>query len=430
MPLPPRLGKGDAVTYNDSMLAESALVLTIDRLGAGFLGPYGNTWIETPAFNRLASQALLCETALSDSPHLEAAFRAYWTGLHAAQPAASQAGATSPPSLPARARAAGAATILVTDEPALAGHPLAGDFSERIVVPLSPSRLPAAGAEETQLAKLMQAAIDLLPNLPYPFLLWVHARGMGGEWDAPTELRRQFASEDDPLPGNFVEPPEQLLEANADPDDLLKLVHAYGGQVTLADLCLGALLAALDEQDFASRTLLVVTAPRGYPLGEHRRIGPCDGALYGELLQVPLLVRAPANVGALVRAHELVQPGDLHALIGQACGWSAGQATGILAAILNDEPHAPRELAVAVSENERAIRTAGWFLREARLAGEWQRELFVKPDDRWEVNEVASRGGEVPELLSDALARFLTAAAAGTLADLPPLDERLREVWQ
>ena len=31
-----------------------------------------------------------------------------------------------------------------------------------------------------------------------------------------------------------------------------------------------------------------VTSPRGFPLGEHRRIGECDQALYGELLHVPV----------------------------------------------------------------------------------------------------------------------------------------------
>lgn len=408
------------------MLAESALILTIDRLGAGFLGPYGNTWIETPAFNRLASQGLLCETVLADSPQLAALFHAYWTGRHAAAPT----GAQRPRSLLELAQAAGAATILVTDEPTLVEHPLAAGFSQQIVVPISESKASAASVEECQLASLMQAAIEVLPTLQSPFLLWIHARGMSGDWDAPAELRNQFAAEDDPLPGDSVEPPERQLAANADPDELLQMVHAYAGQVALADLCLEALLDALAEQPFAHRTLLTVTAPRGYPLGEHGRVGPCDEALYGELLQVPLLIRTPDGSGALVRSHELVQPSDLHDLIAQACGWSAAQPAGILPAILSDSPHTPRDAAVAVSENQRAIRTPAWFLRETLLDGAWHRELFVKPDDRWEINEISSRGGEIPELLSAAIDRFLVAAAAGTLTELPPLDERLRELWR
>ena len=65
----------------------SAIVLVVDRLGAGFLGPYGNTWLETTHFNRLAAQSLVCETAWADSPALDAAYQAMWTGRHALEPA-------------------------------------------------------------------------------------------------------------------------------------------------------------------------------------------------------------------------------------------------------------------------------------------------------------------------------------------------------
>ena len=41
-----------------------AVVLVIDRLGAGYLGPFGNTWIDTPCFNQLASQSLLVRSSM------------------------------------------------------------------------------------------------------------------------------------------------------------------------------------------------------------------------------------------------------------------------------------------------------------------------------------------------------------------------------
>jgi hypothetical protein len=49
----------------------NTLVVVVDRLGAGFLGPYGATWLDTPALNRLAGQSLLIEHVLSDSPELD-----------------------------------------------------------------------------------------------------------------------------------------------------------------------------------------------------------------------------------------------------------------------------------------------------------------------------------------------------------------------
>ena len=61
----------------------NAIVLVIDRLGSGFLGPYGNTWIETPAWNQLAARSLLVETALSDTADLATLYHSYWHGRHA-----------------------------------------------------------------------------------------------------------------------------------------------------------------------------------------------------------------------------------------------------------------------------------------------------------------------------------------------------------
>ena len=91
----------------------NAICLVIDRLHAGYVGAYGNTWIETPAMNRLASQSFLLDQALIDSPDLERLYRSYWQGWHAACPPPEG----PRPSLAARLRAAGVATALLGDEP-------------------------------------------------------------------------------------------------------------------------------------------------------------------------------------------------------------------------------------------------------------------------------------------------------------------------
>jgi hypothetical protein len=392
------------------MLAESAIILSIDRLGAGFLGPYGNTWIETPEFNRLASQSLLCEHMLADSPHLESLFHSYWSGRHAVSFSVSAA-----PGYIAAATQRGLRTVLVTDEQSLLSHPLAADFAEQVFVPVDGDPKQAREVEETQLARLFEEALATLRELDTPFLLWIHSRGMSGAWDAPATLREQFAAEDDPLPGEFITPPEKRLTEAIDPDELLKLTHAYAGQVAIVDLCLGALLAAADEHPLAARTLLAVTSPRGYPLGEHGRIGPCDNALYGELLQTPLLVRIPGGNAALVRSQQLVQPSDLGQLLRDIFTTSEATAdsplvVGRLLSMILDRPQTSPEITVAIAAGQRAIRTPAWFQRESEMDGQSQFELFAKPDDRWEVNEIASRAADIVAELSDVLDQ-LTAAA-------------------
>ena len=56
------------------------LCLTVDRLNADFLGAYGNTWIETPAFDALAAESVLFDSFYATSLDLATLFRAFWRG--------------------------------------------------------------------------------------------------------------------------------------------------------------------------------------------------------------------------------------------------------------------------------------------------------------------------------------------------------------
>jgi arylsulfatase A-like enzyme len=406
----------------------SAIVLVIDRLGAGFLGPYGNTWLDTREFNRLASQSLVCESVLADSPDLALAYRAWWTGRHALEPAVNSHAA-----LPQAARELGLATVLVTDERQVAELPDAAQFAETVVLSPEPASRAADEFDQTGIGQLFLAAIEQLRHIGKPALVWIHCRGMAGPWDAPRALREQFADEDDPTPPNFVEPPRRTYDGS-DPDELLGYVHAFAGQVALVDACLGSLLDALDESpptqsSLTGETLLAVTSPRGYPLGEHGDIGSAH-RLYGELLNVPLIIRWPCGIGALMRTQRLVQPCDLAATL---CDWlnlpplpENGFARSQLP-IAGGQDLPPRELALAIGPVQRAIRSPAWLLHTATVDDEAHSKLYAKPDDRWEVNEVASRCGEVVELLAAAAGEFEVRAAAGTLAEMPKLADILTD---
>jgi len=400
---------------------KSAVVVVIDRLGAGFLGPYGNTWLDTPQFNRLASQSLLFETALADSPELALAYRAWWNSQHAVEPKTS-----SRLALAQLAREAGLHAILFTDERSVAEQPNAVPFAARTGQWIESPGHAAPDLTETETGKFFLAAIEEINALRESSLVWLHCRGMAGPWDAPLALRQQFADEDDPEPPEFIEPPEMLLPGNFDPDELLGILHAYAGQVALVDACLGSLLDTLDDSPLADQTLLAVTSPRGYPLGEHRRIGGDD--LYGELLHVPLLLRLPGGRGGPARSQRLVQPCDLYATLAEWLELPTDDAPGIgqsLLPVADGEPVPLRQMAVATASGQRAIRTPAWLLRETQASGQTRRELFAKPDDRWEVNEISSRCGDIAEQLAAAADQFQQAAASGTFASLPPLAEIL-----
>lgn len=403
-------------------MTNSAIIFVVDRLGSGFLGPYGNTWVETQSCNRLASEGLLCEFAVSDSLTLETVCRSYWTGRHAMD------GRPADETIMSVAAKAGLKTMLLTDEPRLAEHPLAAGFAEKMLLPAEEVAAPATEIDQTQIARLTQTAMEVVARQREPYLLWIHSRGISGAWDAPLEYRNAFRDEEDPQPGDFTAPPHIKTEGRFDPDELLRYVHAYAGQVTVMDLCLGALLDAVEEHRTAQGTLFACTSPRGYPLGEHGQIGPVEDALYGEVLNVPLIFRLPRGSGALMRTQELIQPGDLYDLL--RAQFVPGSPS-LLLEIAEGRDHPPRDIACAVATGERAIRTPAWFLREVRQGDDEPKiELFAKSDDRWEVNEVASRAADVAEELRASLDAFEHSARDGRLAELASLAETLSNQWR
>jgi arylsulfatase A-like enzyme len=429
------------------------LCVVVDRLQAGMVGAYGNTWIQTPGFDRLAAEGFLCERAVIDSPRLQSLYRSYWQGLHAMAPAGVSANETSSWSaaLPQRLNEAGVATSLVTDEPWLVEHLTAAGFVERELVATESVSNPAGDIEETQLARLFAVASARLAQLPQPFCLWLHAGSIGRLWDAPLELRNRYADEDDPPPSESVEVPCRWLPVNFDPDELLTIVQAYAAQVALLDVCLAGLLDALAESSAAPNTLVAVLSARGFPLGEHGRLGPADEALYSETTQIPWLLRLPDGLGACERTQALVQPADLQATLAEWCGLETGtglplhpaQGRSLLPLLTgaNDGAAYPRDRAcISAGPNEQAIITPAWFLRAHRSDGTadatgqdrsgpdqsgTQIELYAKPEDRFEVNEVSNRAVDVVSDLVAALAQFEQACQSAEAIELAPLSPAL-----
>lgn len=410
----------------------NAIIVVVDRLHAGYLGCYGNSWIATPEFNRLAGESFVFDHAIVDTPRLSELYESYWLGSHARQrrskaPSAERA-------LPRLLEQAGIATTLITDEPEIGEHALAAQFGEVIRWNAASEPAEAAGdVAETRLAGAFAVAIDWLAEARGRFCLWLHVQGLGAAWDAPPEFRRQYADEDEPSPPDFVAVPCRHLSADYDPDELLGICQAYAGQVSLLDLSLGGLLETLRASPFGEQTLLAATSARGFPLGEHLRLGAVDDALYGELVQVPWMLRLPDAAGAMDRSQALVQPADLQATLLDWWDLSDSQQPGAgrsLLPLVRGERETLRDHACIISAGgERAIRTPGWYLRlpanRAEAAEPMRAELFAKPDDRWEVNDVADRCAETAEALQLALGRFEAAAQNDSLDQLAPLDESL-----
>lgn len=401
----------------------NALVIVVDGLSSSFVGPYGNTWINTPTANRLAARSLLFECAMAASNDVAAACRAMWHGRHALDSSA----ATGPRSLPSLASKR-LATCLVTDDMDVADLQAAQDFEERIVLPTPPA-VAATSSEETQTARLFASALAALEQIESPSLVWVHARGFGGPWDAPYDLRQQFADDEDPEPPTFIEPPSYQLAADYDPDLLLGLQQAYAAQIRVLDLCLGVLLDNVWSGPRAADTLIVLAATRGYPLGEHFQVGWQTPTLNAELLQIPLLVHMPGRDLGPVRSQSLAALTDVYTSV---LNWlelptPADPTWG------RDLRSGARGLAVpnnwdreiAIGADTCAVRVPAWF---ATWHTDGQAKLYTKPDDRWEINDVADRRDDVVDQLRDVFANYRDAIEQNDRRQLQPLPAALVEM--
>jgi arylsulfatase A-like enzyme len=199
---------------------------------------------------------------------------------------------------------------------------------------------------------------------------------------------------------------------DADDADAWELLHrSFAAVVTQLDADLGPVLEALDA-------VTIVTADAGFPLGEHGVLGPHRPWLHEEVVHLPLLVRFPDRRFAGTRVNALTQPADLTpTLLGLfgvpippgvtghdlAALWQGGEG---------DRPHAISVLTTN-GATEAAIRTDGWaYLSPGGQPAEDADEprtakLFVKPDDRTEVNDVAAREVEAAERLEAELRQAL-----------------------
>jgi len=424
----------------------SAVVLVFDRLRAGFLGPYGGTWCETPATNRLAAQGYLAEHAWSDSPTLDAVYRSYWSGRHAACRSLAEEGDLSAVvpagmALADRLATAGRHAELWTDDPQVASHRWGEAFGERMVLSVDEPVATADSAGAMRVAQMLAQVAERLDSLPEGGLLWMHAAAWDESWDAPWAFRAELADEEDPEPPEFAVPPQKTAgSGELDPDELLGYVQAYAGQVAAWDACLEAWMAAFESSRLADDALLVVTSPRGYPLGEHGVVGGEGAGLFGELLQVPFFLRHPGASWPLIRDQRLWQPPDLYATLVDWFELPRRTEEGWGESIL---PRARGELSSAATwaaaigalgDKRFAVRTPHWLLHanEPTSAGYTESTtsdqsdatfeptgLYLKPDDRWEANEVSARCQETVESLVERLPAFRRALDASTRSTAP-----------
>jgi arylsulfatase A-like enzyme len=378
------------------------LVVAVDGLRASSLGAYGNTSYSTAALDQFAAESLLLDACFAPSSDVEAIYGSLW---HARHPLRRPAPGAESPSLAHLFADQGYRTTLVTDDDALVDISRDADFEQLIQVPPSMTGVFAAAGDSIFLAR---GSSDNQPHF-----VWLHARGMYGPWQAPLALQQSLLDEGDPPPIESAEPPDLIITEGDEPDTAFRYGCAYAAQVMVLDDCWNGLMATVDEASRKDDWLIALLGVRGFPLGEHRRIGGIERRLYVEQLHVPWLVRFPDGRGRLSRRSQLTSHLDLLPTLAE---WLEKERATPLAAPrsllpapcsdglsvlpLIDALNPPwRDTLLSATHGTRALRTPSWTLRQNGIA-----ELFVRPDDRWEANEVAARCPDVATMLARAAA--------------------------
>lgn len=399
----------------------------------------------TPALDEFAARSVTFDRCFAPAVELQDVYRALWQSRHPLRYAAGSKVGENCRSLPALFAAHGYTTTLVTDDAAIIEFSAAGDFGE--CIQLTADRQLKSHVEEssaTQLAAVFTPVLELVERVSHTAtatqsaasgaerqLIWLHARGMHGPWDAPLDLQASLLDEGE-KPIETTVPPDRLIDSQDDPDLAFRYSAAYAAQVMVFDKCWQGLMDATAAGD--KPWLVMLLGARGFSLGEHGRIGGNHGSLPVEQLHVPWLIEFPDGRGKLLRSNSLVSHLDLLPTIAD---WSEVHLDEVpavdgLAAFssVDGRPPAQRWALLSTTTDggtNYSIRTSNWCLRgssvepissdvDASPSTESSRaddvQLFVQPDDRWEANDVSKLCpdivGELQQLANDCLAAATT----------------------
>lgn len=410
--------------YIRVMPRTNILVVVIDGLRASALGAYGNTTFPTSALDRLATQSLVLDGCYAPAVELEDVYSALWQSrlvAWATTPIRFADDRVCPASFPRVFVENGYHTTLVTDEPQLFKFEGGQDFDDCVQVNDRNGKTAlAVDLTETSLAQVFAAAGEVIERSHArireasvskevrPQLVWLHTRGLFGPWDAPLSLQESLLDTEDPPPILSVTPPDFQLRNDDNPDLVFQYGVAYAAQVMVLDECWRSLTQLLPQSGAANEWLVLFLGGRGYCLGEHERIGGVDRHLPAEQLHVPWLTRFPDGAGQLARSPALVSHRDviptLLDWIGSRQPVEFGSAGSSILPLTEPKCTTWRTALLSLGRsNAFSIRNSAWTLRgnhafcrsqdtdseHSITDEEVSPQLFVRPDDRWEANDIA-----------------------------------------
>ncbi len=325
------------------------ILIVANGLNCHWLGPYGNEWVLTPSFDRLASESVVFDRHYANDPGSSGLWNACLR--HA---------------------------VFVDDRKSKPEETPGGCR----VIRTNP--VASANPSANLLAAIQEALLETAD------LLYIETDRLVPPWDFDFESYQQYAT----ASGGFVEDRDAESEEPLDsptpgPFDLKdhalwhRLHNSFAAAVTSFDAELQVIFDRFRARGLDRSATWIVTSGYGWPLGEHGIIGPGGSREHEELVHLPLIVRLPEGGEAMRRVSAFTQPADLGHTIGELLGLNlAGQS---LLPLITNHSRTIRE-ACRIGPS---LRTDEW----AFLAATSDRppRLYLKPDDIWEANDLAAR---------------------------------------
>lgn len=379
------------------------LVVTLDTTRADRIGAYGGRDVETPAFDRLASEGVLFEQAVSVAPLTLPAHSSIFTGKFPPEHGVRDNGGfflgadqvTLAELLGQRGYRTGAfvgAYVLASKWGINQGFDTYFDdfdLSQVRAVSLSAIQRPGNEVVDKALPWIEQSGDT-------PFFAWIHL------YDPHSPYR----------------PPEPFASRYKD--------HPYNGEIAFADSQIARLVSALRTRGLYDRTVIVVLGDHGESLGDHGESSH-GFFIYNSVTHVPFVIRAPFSQIVRRRVADPVRSVDVMPTVLDLLG--APPAAGISGVSLVPlMAGTTRELGLdAYSEAMYPLHHYGWSDLRALRSGRFK----VIDAPRPELYDVDRDPGETTNLFSERQAlgdrmiaqlRTLEGGFSKTEAALPAAD--------
>jgi len=383
----------------------------------GYVGCYGNAWVETPTLDALAAEGVIFDNHYSDCPNFEGAWRAWRTGhfnFHQSDvpPVFLPPGSTDMLSVLQSQRIP---AWWVTDLPA-AHQPDIRPNSELITLVQGKGLLGTQGNKVIDIVNKLEASDHRL--------IWVQPNFLIPPWSLDESTSEYFSRDCDQESDDQIEPLLNPKLGLLDADDELtfvRLQRTYAAAVTRFDRELAEIFNQLRRCNLFDSLMIMVTTDQGFPLGEHGLIGGSLPWLHEELVHIPLIIRLPDGEAAGLRIAALTHPVDLMPTVIEAFGLAAQNTHGSsVLPLIKGQRERIRDYACSGLKSggavEWSLRTRDWAFLLPDVVGEnnppRERQLYVKHDDRWEVNNVLQHNLELAESLEQTLRSFIRAPTA------------------